>query len=67
MGEDFARGHVQASGGIVGEQEFEELMAVLRVGEKAEKKKGDGDSPSKKRRVDMPAQKNTLSNYFGKK
>jgi len=37
------------------------------VGEKAEKKKGDGDSPSKKRRVDMPAQKNKLSNYFGKK
>jgi len=67
MGEDFARGHVQASGGIVGEKEFEELMAVLRVGEKAEKKKGEGNSLLKKRKVDMPTQKNTLSSYFAKK
>lgn len=69
MGEDFARGHVQASGGIVGEQEFQELMDVLKVGEKVEKTKVDGEdtSPKKKRKADMPAQKNTLSNYFVKR
>ena len=62
MGEDFARGHVQASGGIVGQQEFDDLMSVLRVGEKPEKKEGEQTkkSPSK------PVQKNTLANYFGK-
>lgn len=62
MGEDFARGHVQASGGIVGEKEFEDLLSVLRVGEKPEKKEGDvKKSPAK------PVQKNTLANYFAAK
>lgn len=68
MGDDFARGHVQASGGIVGEQEFEDLMEALEVGVKPEKKEGEGSaktSPAKAK--GMPAQKNTLANYFGKK
>lgn len=65
MGEDFARGHVQASGGIVGEREFEDLMSVLRVGEKPEKKEGEGSGEKKKSPV-KPVQKNTLTNYFGK-
>lgn len=69
MGEDFARGHVQASGGIVGEREFEDLMEVLKVGEKPEKKEGEG-SPVKgggsgKGKVVLPKQKNTLMSYFG--
>lgn len=70
MGEDFARGHVQASGGIVGEGEFEELMEVLRVGEKGDRRKVDGEeesSPRKRKKADLPAQRNTLANYFGKK
>ena len=61
LGESFARGHKQASGGIVGVDEFEELMTCMRVGEKPEKK-SEGlqrGSPLK--------QKNTLMNYFGKK
>lgn len=66
MGEDFARGHVQASGGIVGEREFEDLMEGLGVGEKPEKKEGEvKKSPVKSR--DMPKQNNTLANYFAKK
>lgn len=60
LGESFARGHKEASGGIVGKEEFEELMACMEVGKKAEKK--DDDSGKKS----SPAkQKNTLTNYFG--
>jgi hypothetical protein len=61
MGESFARGHKEASGGIVGKDEFEELMHCMRVGEKPPKAPSDPKakaSPSK--------QKNTLMNYFGK-
>lgn len=71
LGADFARGHVQASGGIVGEKEFEELMEVLRVGEKPPKAEGEGTSPAKgkspKKAIDKNGQKNTLNSYFGKK
>jgi hypothetical protein len=74
VGEDFARGHVQASGGIVGKEEFEELMGLMRVGVKAggAKKDGDGekggDPSSKKKKggVIDSGQKNTLTSYFGK-
>lgn len=67
LGESFARGHKEASGGIVGATEFEELMFVLGVGEKGERKAGtDGDSPRKKKGLDT-GQKNTLMNYFGAK
>lgn len=62
LGESFARGHKEASGGIVGVQEFEELMACLEVGKKPEE-----DSPKKKKKEEKPAQSNTLMNYFGKK
>ncbi|KAB8737500.1 hypothetical protein FH972_026459 [Carpinus fangiana] len=59
MGENFARGHVQASGGIVGVEEFEDLVATMGVGEGEREKKEVKVSPGKK-----PAQKNTLKNYF---
>lgn len=68
LGPDFARGHVQASGGIVGTKEFDELMEVLRVGEKPPKADGDNKSPGKgaKKTIDKNVQKNTLTSYFGK-
>lgn len=68
MGESFARGHKEASGGIVGVSEFEELMNVLGVGEKPDTT-SEEKSPKKtgvKKSID-PAQKNTLMNYFGSK
>ncbi|KAK6206358.1 hypothetical protein LQW54_007812 [Pestalotiopsis sp. IQ-011] len=62
LGESFARGHKEASGGIVPKAEFEELMDTLEIG-----KKPEDSSPSKKRVKDtMPKQSNTLMNYFGK-
>jgi hypothetical protein len=65
MGENFARGHKEASGGIVSTETFEELMELLKVGQKPEKKEGD-DSPAKKKikTIDASPQKNTLGNYF---
>lgn len=66
LGADFARGHVQASGGIVKADEFEELMKLMRVGEKPEKKEGDQTSPKKTKKAADPGQKNNLMNYFGK-
>lgn len=56
LGENFARGHKEASGGIVARVEFDELMDVLEVGRKF------NTSPKK-----TPAkQGNTLMNYFSK-
>ena len=69
MGEDFARGHVQASGGIVGVKEFEDLMEGLEVGVKPGKREGSGEKgmgTPKKSSGALPAQKNTLMSYFGK-
>lgn len=65
MGENFARGHKEASGGIVSAETFEEMMELLKVGQKPEKKEGE-ESPAKKKvkTIDASPQKNTLGNYF---
>ncbi len=67
LGESFARGHREASGGIVPVAAFEELMGLLRVGEKVEREK---DEAPKKKRGKMVGngspQKNNLGNYFQK-
>ncbi|TPX10067.1 uncharacterized protein E0L32_001264 [Thyridium curvatum] len=55
LGDSFARGHKEASGGIVPKAEFEEFLDVLEVGKKPD------TSPKK-----AAAQANTLLNYFGK-
>ena len=67
LGESFARGHKEASGGIVPIQAFEELMSLLKVGEKPPKKDEADEPKSKKvRAIDKSPQKNTLANYFQK-
>ncbi|ROW01057.1 hypothetical protein VSDG_02825 [Cytospora chrysosperma] len=60
LGESFARGHKEASGGIVQVNEFEELIEIMGVG-----KKPEGGSPGKKGEESKPG--NTITNYFGKK
>lgn len=62
LGRHFGTGHVQASGGIVGKGEFEELMSVLRIGERPERE--EKVSPGKRM---GSGQKNTLEIYFGNK
>ncbi|KAH9908501.1 DHH phosphoesterase [Xylariomycetidae sp. FL2044] len=65
LGESFARGHKEASGGIVPKAEFEELMDILEIGKKTESVSGSpGKTKSKK--DSAPKQANTLMNYFGK-
>lgn len=59
LGESFARGHKEASGGIVPVREFEELMAIMEVG-----KKPEGTSP-KKAKAEKAG--NAITNYFAKK
>lgn len=66
LGTDFARGHVQASGGIVGSEEFEELMRNMQIGVKPPKKEGEGESPKKKKGIIDSGQTNGIMNYFGK-
>ncbi|KAK4508099.1 hypothetical protein PRZ48_001837 [Zasmidium cellare] len=66
LGGDFARGHVQASGGIVANDEFEELMQRMQIGVKAAKKENDSPVKQKTKTID-PGQKNTLMGYFQKK
>lgn len=58
LGESFARGHKEASGGIVPVREFEELMAIMEVG-----KKPEGTSPKKSKEKAG----NAITNYFAKK
>lgn len=62
LGDSFARGHKEASGGIVPEPEFEELYKLMKVGEKPEKPiEQEGMKV-----VEKGQQKNTLANYFKK-
>lgn len=63
MGDSFARGHKEASGGIIPAQEFEELMNLMKVGEKPDSMLGDAKAKSGK---GLAVQKNNLMNYFGK-
>jgi len=67
MGESFARGHKEASGGIVPTEAFEELMVLLRVGEKPEKNGDEEGARKRVKLVEKSPQKNTLGNYFAKK
>ncbi|KIO24887.1 hypothetical protein M407DRAFT_76368 [Tulasnella calospora MUT 4182] len=58
IGDNFARGHKQASGGIVTTEHFEEFCTLMEIGVK---KEGSGSrSPRKGKAV----QKNTLDGYF---
>ncbi|KAI1740817.1 DHH family protein [Xylaria scruposa] len=61
LGESFARGHKEASGGIVPKAEFEEFLEILEIG-----KKPVGTSPKKTKKDPGANQTNTLMNYFGK-
>lgn len=60
LGESFARGHKEASGGIVPKAEFEEFIEVLDVGRR------EGKSSPQKSKKTPPSQANTLLNYFKK-
>ncbi|KAK7735515.1 hypothetical protein SLS53_007428 [Cytospora paraplurivora] len=62
MGESFARGHKEASGGIVPVKEFGEFYEIMEVGKKA-----NGGTTGKKIAGKEPKPGNTITNYFGKK
>ncbi|RMZ77288.1 hypothetical protein DV737_g4465, partial [Chaetothyriales sp. CBS 132003] len=68
MGDNFARGHKEASGGVVPTEAFEELMVLLGVGEKAGEGGDNGGQPKAKKQKlqEKSPQKNTLGNYFKK-
>ncbi|GAA5859280.1 hypothetical protein JCM8547_008950 [Rhodosporidiobolus lusitaniae] len=63
VGEDFARGHREATGGIIPKEEFETLMQAVELGVKKE-----SASPAKKggAKVIDPGQKTTLDGFFKK-
>ncbi|KAH8099884.1 DHH phosphoesterase [Cristinia sonorae] len=63
MGEDFARGHKEASGGIVRTEEFERLWGVMLESEGEGDGGGGRGSPKKKQKRDVSAQKNTLEGW----
>ena len=60
MGDSFARGHKEASGGIIPAAEFEELMALMEIGDKPD------PTPGAAPKVSNSPQKNNLMNYFAK-
>ncbi|BGP20350.1 hypothetical protein JCM10213_001596 [Rhodosporidiobolus nylandii] len=62
VGEDFARGHREATGGIIPTGEFEVLMQAVELGVKKE-----GGTPKKVKGVIDPGQKTTLDSFFVKK
>ncbi|VUC27792.1 unnamed protein product [Clonostachys rosea] len=59
LGDSFARGHKEASGGIVPKEEFEELMNIMEVGKKP-------DRPATKQLKSTKTQTNTLLGYLKK-
>lgn len=59
LGDSFARGHKEASGGIVPVKEFEELLDVMEVG----RKPGSLPRITKRRKEDKSS--NPITNYFG--
>jgi hypothetical protein len=63
LGSNFARGHKEASGGIVATAEFEELCKLIRLGEKPNKAAG---TKAAKELGNQSPQKNTIVNYFRK-
>jgi len=62
LGESFARGHKEASGGIVGKEEWQELKQLMGLDDSVTKKKKLGTAAKKH----SSRQKNTLTNYFAK-
>lgn len=64
--ESFARGHKEASGGIINVAEFEELGALMKVGEKPNRPAGEKKGQGGRKAVEVSPQKNTLKNYFRK-
>lgn len=60
LGDSFARGHKEASGGIVPVKEFAELVEIMGVG-----KKPEGKTSGKK--ITESKSGNAITNYFGKK
>lgn len=61
MGDSFARGHKEASGGIIPTAEFEELMALMKIGEKPDPIAGESS-----RKKTKTTQKNNMMNYLKK-
>ncbi|KAI0469574.1 DHH family protein [Xylaria cf. heliscus] len=61
LGDSFAQGHKEASGGIVPRAEFEEFLEILEISEDPE-----GTSPKKSKKESAAKQSNTLVNYFVK-
>lgn len=66
LGENFARGHKEASGGIVDTDVFEELCVLMKVGEKPDKIEGEDGKGKGKAKLDEKKQKNTLDGWFKK-
>lgn len=67
VGQDWARGHREATGGIVKKEEFDVLMQAVELGVKKPKEEGGASkSPSKVngKKVIDPGQKNTLDGFF---
>lgn len=68
LGDDFARGHVQASGGIVANEEFEELVRNMQIGVKPPPKPASQESsPAKGKKVIDAGQKKKIMDFFGPK
>lgn len=60
VGNDFARGHKEATGGIIPTAEFEVLTEVMEIGVKPEK---DISGPKKSKKIDGK-QKSNLDSFF---
>ncbi|KAL9932718.1 hypothetical protein V8E36_008417 [Tilletia maclaganii] len=63
---NFARGHRQASGGIIPHEFFERFVTLMEIGVKDPPEPGSSSSSSPKKRKTAPTQSNTLMSYFKK-
>lgn len=66
LGDSFAKGHKEASGGVVNTAEFEEFCKLMKLGEKSNTAGSQKSASFKRKVVEKSPQKNNLGNYFAK-
>ncbi|KAG7529431.1 hypothetical protein FFLO_05659 [Filobasidium floriforme] len=64
VGDDFARGHKEATGGIIHKDEFEKLIVAMGIDENAPRKKASESKSSAKAKSVDPNQKASVKDFF---
>ncbi|KAJ9091567.1 hypothetical protein QFC20_007611 [Naganishia adeliensis] len=64
VGDNFARGHNEATGGIIRREEFEKLLVAMGIDENKAKSPAKSATKTGKGKVIDPKQKNGIKDFF---